>query len=158
MSKTTRPSAAPPRSKSTAPAAPSGASLHIRPVCRGDLNAVIEMDAMVTGIAKRDYWNSLYKRYADAVATGQHFLVATSGSEVIGFVIGEVRDWEFGSPPAGWIFIIAIDPKARLSGLGSDLFEAMCACFRNAGVRTVRTMLARDAQLMMSFFRSRWDP
>jgi len=71
---------------------PVGAGLSIRPVRRVDLDAVIEIDAMVTGIEKIDYWNSLYRRYADAVATGQHFLVAVAADEVIGFVIGEVRD------------------------------------------------------------------
>ena len=142
------------RSKTTTPPAASGASLCIRPVCRGDLNAVIEMDAMVTGIAKRDYWNSLYKRYADAVATGQHFLVATSASEVIGFVIGEVRDWEFGSPPCGWVLAIDVRPDARLLGAATQLLQAICQCFKRAGVNKVRTLLSRENTLILSFFRS----
>jgi GNAT superfamily N-acetyltransferase len=123
-------------------------------VQRADLNAVIEIDAMVTGIGKRDYWNSLYRRYADAVATGQHFLVATAGNEVIGFVIGEVRDWEFGSPPCGWVFAIDVRPDTRLTGTGSLLLRAICERFRHAGVSKVRTMLARDNTLILSFFRS----
>ena len=154
MRKNTPSGSASRRSKTAVPPAPVGAALHIRPVCRGDLNAVIEMDAMVTGIAKRDYWNSLFKRYADAVATGQHFLVATSGSEVIGFVIGEVRDWEFGSPPCGWVFAIDVRPTARLGGTGTALLQAICQGFRQAGVSKVRTMLSRDNTLILSFFRS----
>ena len=61
------------------PRDPAAAAVSIRPVRRGDLDAVIEIDAMVTGIEKRDYWNSLYRRYADAVATGQHFLFGRQG-------------------------------------------------------------------------------
>ena len=154
MRKTPPPGNASKRSKATAPVAPNGTSLRIRPVCRDDLNAVIEMDAMVTGLAKRDYWNSLYKRYADAVATGQHFLVATAGSEVIGFVIGEVRDWEFGSPPCGWVFAIDVRPDARLLGAGTQLLQAICKCFKRAGVSKVRTLLSRENTLILSFFRS----
>ena len=135
-----------------APAA--GSALSIRPVRRGDLNAVIEMDAMVTGLEKRDYWSSLYRRYADAVATGQHFLVATVSDEVIGFVIGEVRDWEFGSPPCGWVFAIDVRPDARLSGTATELLHAICQGFRKAGVSKVRTLLSRDNTLILSFFRS----
>ncbi len=30
----------------------------------------------------------------------------------------------------------------------------MCRCFRETGVTKIRTMIARDAQLVMSFFRS----
>lgn len=138
----------------TLPGEQTGAALAIRPVRRVDLNAVIEIDAMVTGIQKRDYWNSLYRRYADAVATGQHFLVAVTGDEVIGFVIGEVRDWEFGSPPCGWVFAIDVHPDARLAGTATQLLKAICDGFRRAGVSKVRTMLSRDNTLILSFFRS----
>lgn len=133
---------------------PSVAALKIRPVRRADLDAVIEIDTMVTGIEKRAYWNSLYRRYADAVATGQHFLVAVRGDETIGFVIGEVRDWEFGAPPCGWVFAIDVHPQARLSGAATQLLKAICDNFRKAGVSKVRTMLARDNTLILSFFRS----
>ncbi len=136
------------------PASALASALQIRPVRRGDLNAVIEMDAMVTGIEKRDYWNSLYHRYANAVATGQHFLVATSGDEVIGFVIGEVRDWEFGSPPCGWVFAIDVRPDVRLAGTATHLLQAICQGFMRAGVSKVRTLLSRENTLILSFFRS----
>ncbi|MEI7762237.1 MAG: GNAT family N-acetyltransferase [Comamonadaceae bacterium] len=136
-------------------AAPAASSaLSIRAVRRGDLNAVIEMDAMVTGLEKRDYWSSLYRRYADAVATGRHFLVATVNDKVVGFVIGEVRDWEFGSPPCGWVFAIDVRPDARLSGTATELLHAICQGFRKAGVSKVRTLLSRDNTLILSFFRS----
>ncbi len=161
MSKSAHPVAEPKRPKkklpttaSSAPQPPLAGALSIRPVGRADLNAVIEIDAMVTGIEKRDYWNSLYRRYADAVATGQHFLVATAAHEVVGFVIGEVRDWEFGSPPCGWVFAIDVHPDARLAGTATRLLQAICECFKKTGVSKVRTMLSRDNTLILSFFRS----
>ena len=161
MSKTTQPGAAPRRRKkaipakvAVQPALPHRTPLRIRPVRLEDLKAVIDMDAMVTGIHKLDYWNSLYRRYADAVATGQHFLVATAGSEVIGFVIGEVRDWEFGSPPCGSVFAIDVRPDARLLGTATLLLQALCQCFKRAGVSKVRTLLSRENTLILSFFRS----
>jgi HlyD family secretion protein len=40
-------------------------------------------------------------------------------------VIGEVRDWEFGSPPCGWVFAIDVDPRARQQGVGTRLLAAM---------------------------------
>lgn len=134
--------------------AQADATVNIRPIKRGDLDAVIEIDALVTGITKRDYWQSLYRRYADAVATGQHFLVAVNGDTVVGFVIGEVRDWEFGSPPCGWVFAIDVRPDARLAGTATHLLNAICEGFRRAGVSKVRTMLSRDNTLILSFFRS----
>jgi ribosomal protein S18 acetylase RimI-like enzyme len=133
---------------------PARLELEIRPVRRADMDAVIGIDATVTGIEKRDYWLSLYRRYGKTESTAQHFLVAVRASEVVGFIIGEVRDWEFGSPPCGWVFGIDVRPDARLGGTGTQLLNAICANFRRAGIRKVRTILARDNTLVLSFFRS----
>jgi len=132
----------------------AGAALVIRPVRRADLDAVIAIDATVTGLAKRKYWLSVYRRYGTGERRDQQFLVALTQGRVVGFVIGEVRDWEFGSPPCGWVFAIDVDPQQRLKGVGTQLLAAISAGFRRGGVRTLRTMLARDNTLMLSFFRS----
>ena len=126
----------------------------IRPARRTDLNQIIAIDATVTGLEKRKYWASVYQRYGIGDNGAQQFLVAQLGSRVVGFVIGEVRDWEFGSPPCGWVFAIDVEPQARLGGVGTRLLEAISASFRRAGVRKLRTMLARDNTLILSFFRS----
>ena len=138
-----------------APAATQRSELSIRPVRRGDLDAVIAIDTQVTGLEKRDYWRSVYRRYGDAAAApSAQFLVAEAAGEVVGFVIGEVRDWEFGAPPCGWVFAIDVRPDARLAGIGTRLLESILSGFRRAGVRKVRTMLASDNTLILSFFRS----
>ncbi len=135
------------------PTTPIPPEVTVRPVRRGDLDAVIALDAEETGTPKRDYWRSLFRRYGGATAERQ-FLVAVAGGDVVGFVIGEVRDWEFGSPACGWVFAINVSRRHRLAGTGAKLLQAICAGFRQAGTRTVRTILARDNTLILSFFRS----
>lgn len=156
MSKPTAKSASTSRRKPLAYArsdAPAPACT-VRAVRAQDLGSVVEIDSLVTGLEKREYWQSLFRRYANAVATGQHFLVAECDAHVVGFVIGEVRDWEFGSPPCGWVFGIDVHPRVRLGGIATRLLQAICAEFRDKGVHKVRTMLARDNTLILSFFRS----
>ena len=127
----------------------------VRPVRRADLEQVIAIDTAVTGIEKRAYWATVYRRYGAAGRGGeQRFLVALAGGRVVGYVIGEVRDWEFGSPPCGWVFAISVDPQARLAGIGTRLLEAISAAFRRTGVTKLRTLLARDNTLILSFFRA----
>ncbi|MBU6484781.1 MAG: GNAT family N-acetyltransferase [Betaproteobacteria bacterium] len=126
----------------------------VRPARRGDLDRVIAIDAAVTGLPKRSYWLSIYRRYSGAGRVGRYFLVADSGGEVRGFIIGDVRDWEFGSPPCGWVFAIDVEPRFRVAGIGTRLLTAICANFRRAGVFKVRTILAHDNTLILSFFRS----
>ncbi len=141
------------RSPRRAEAADAG-TVSVRAVRRADLEQVIAIDTAVTGIEKRAYWASVYRRYGTAGRGEQKFLVALAGGQVVGYVIGEVRDWEFGSPPCGWVFAISVDPQARLAGIGTRLLEAITAGFRRAGVTKLRTLLARENRLILSFFRA----
>jgi ribosomal protein S18 acetylase RimI-like enzyme len=127
----------------------------VRAVRRSDLDQVVALDARVTGIEKRAYWERVYRRYGHAPRSEQRwFFVAVAGGEVVGFMIGEVRDWEFGSPPCGWVFAVNVDANARQAGIGTRLLTAMTDVLRAAGVRQVRTLLSADNTLILSFFRS----
>ena len=119
----------------------------VRFVRRGDLPQVVAIDAAITGLRKPRYWSGVRRRYRD-------FLVAEAAGRVEGYIVGEVRDWEFGLPPCGWVFGIGVRPRSRLAGVGAGLLEALCASFRKRGVATVRTLLRRENQLMLAFFRS----
>lgn len=130
------------------------AVISVRPVQAADIGHIIAIDAEVTGIEKTDYWYELYRHYGASRTRQRLFLVAESESAVQGFVIGEIRHWEFGSPPCGWVFGISVRPGSRLEGIGTRLLEAVCEGFRYAGVNQVRTLVARDNTLVLSFFRS----
>jgi ribosomal protein S18 acetylase RimI-like enzyme len=127
-------------------------NVQIRNARATDMEAVAAIDAAITATPKPDYWARAYHRYA--TRQGRYFLVAESAGAVCGFILGEERAWEFGSPPCGWIFAIGVDPQCREGGIGTRLFEAICAGMREAGMITVRTMLAREDGLNMAFFRS----
>jgi L-amino acid N-acyltransferase YncA len=84
----------------------------------------------------------------------EFFLVAEREHKVIGFIMGEVRAWEFGSPSCGWVSAIGVTRDSLLEGVGSGLLDALCEYFRQAGVTSVRTMIARQNHELLSFFRS----
>jgi len=128
-------------------------TLRIRGAGRRDLPQVVRNDARVTGLAKPAYWASILRRYGQA-GPRRRFLVAESGGRVQGYVVGEVRDWEFGSPPCGWVFAIGVRPEAREAGVATALLQALAAGFRKLGVTKLRTLIARDNRLVLSFFRS----
>jgi ribosomal protein S18 acetylase RimI-like enzyme len=120
----------------------------IRSAQPSDLKAISALDERETGVAKPGYWREM-------LAPDRHFLVAeTKKGALAGFIAGEIRAWEFGQPAAGWVFAIQIDPKLRLKGVGSDLFEALVARFKAKGVTRVRTLVERKDHLILSFFRA----
>jgi ribosomal protein S18 acetylase RimI-like enzyme len=127
----------------------------VRPARAADLPAVIALDAGITGLRKADYWQRVFRQYGQRGQGLRHFLVAIErDGSVLGFIVGEVRDWEFGSPPCGWVFGISVDPRARQHGVGTALLAALRERFGRVGMTTLRTMLAFDNQLILSFFRS----
>ena len=136
------------------PIASGADDLRVRPAQSEDLAGIIAIDARVTGVEKTDYWYEVFHRYGARSPRQRFFFVAEAGGTIEGYVVGEVRDWEFGSPPCGWVFGITVRPEARLDGIGSALLAAICEAFRRAGVSKVRTLLSRDNQLILSFFRS----
>ncbi len=125
----------------------------IRAAQSADIGAVSSLDTRITAMNKREYWKDMFARYGDRPS--RFFLVAEDENRsLLGFIVGEVRAWEFGSPPSGWIIAVGVDPAVRLRKVGSRLFDAICACLAETGVDRVRTMLARDDELNMAFFRS----
>jgi ribosomal protein S18 acetylase RimI-like enzyme len=137
----------------------SETELEIRHVRASDLDAIIALDAHVTGLAKDPYWREIFASYGQHGLKDRFFLVAEARDEtgadtaVAGFIVGEVRAWEFGSAPCGWVFALSVEPEARLRGVGEALLEAISAEFRNAGVSKMRTMVAKDSRLPLLFFR-----
>ena len=135
-----------------APPARAARPVTIREAEPVDVAAVGALDARITGLAKPDYWRQAFTRYGTRPT--RYFLVAERDGKVVGFILGEERAWEFGSPPCGWVFALGVDPAAREGGIGSALFAALTRRMTASGVTTVRTMLARDDALNMAFFRS----
>jgi GNAT superfamily N-acetyltransferase len=145
------------RNSRTATTTNAAATVRVRRVRAADIPHVIDLDAHVTKLAKPDYWTDIYRRYSRQRLNERFFLVAedrTRRDRVLGFIIGEIRAWEFGSTPCGWVFALSVEPRVRLAGVGSALFAAISEKFKKAGVSKMRTMVARDSRLPLQFFRS----
>ena len=131
----------------------------VRAMQAGDLAAVERIYRSHTAAPARSGRRPLRARLDAILAgagAGQTVALVVTGERqrVLGYLGGEVRSWEFGSEPAGWIFALGVDPRALHHGLGRLLLDAAVARFAELGVRTVRTMVRRDDVSVLSFFRS----
>ena len=126
----------------------------IRTALAEDIPWIVSLDEKTTGQAKLQYWQDLFAHFQQSRGVGRAFLVAEQQGRVVGFITGEVRAFEFGSEPCGWVFALNVDPEIRVHNVGTRLFETLCETFGQAGVEKVRTMLNRDNHLVLSFFRS----
>lgn len=138
----------------------------IRPLTAEDIDAIIQIDAKVMGEAKPEYWRrklALYLAQHDIeaiTAATQYFSgidpqlarVAEVNGRVVGFMIGEIRSWEFRQPPTGWITALAVDPNHRRQGFARRLLAEMLDYFREKGIENVCTMVEWSDGDVLSFF------
>jgi ribosomal protein S18 acetylase RimI-like enzyme len=127
----------------------------IRRLRDADLAAVIRLDARLTGRRKPAYWKTVFREFvAPGRVRGRVGLAASDGAHLHGYLLGQVRTFEFGSAPCGWIFAVGVDPDQAHHGIGSALVAEAARQFRRAGVTTVRTMVGRTDISLLAFFRS----
>ena len=121
----------------------------------GDLDAVVALDAANSGSAKPGYWQELLERFTqENPRIRRYFLVGKSADdELVGFIVGEIRAWEFGSPPCGWVIALNVTADQRQQGIGTMLFDALCAEMKKDGATTIRTMVLSNDKVNLSFFR-----
>lgn len=132
-------------------AATGNAELEIRRLKEADLPRLVEIDEAHTGVRKDEHWRKLLsgRRTRERLS-----LVAELSGSVVGYLVGETRAWEFGSPPAGWIYAIGVDEAARRCGVGTALLRAARMAFAERGLTVTRTMVRRDDIELLRFFRS----
>lgn len=128
---------------------------HVRDLRAEDIDSVVRIDADHTGEAKPAYWEGVFADFLAPRRPGMSVgLAAEEGGRLVGYLLGEVRAFEFGSEPCGWVFAVGVDPGSLRGTVGSRLLEEACRRFRDVGVGRVRTMVRRTNVPVLSFFRA----
>jgi len=125
----------------------------LRALAEGDLDAIAAIYATHTGAPPPAPWRQSVGTLLGENARSAVALVVTAGEAVIGYLIGQVRSWEFGSEAAGWILALGVAREHEGCGVARSLLEAALPRFRALGVDTVRTMVKRDDVAVLRFFR-----
>lgn len=128
---------------------------NIRPLTRADLAEVVRIDEVHTGEAKPSYWRGIFREFVGPkAARGRVGLAADVDGQLAGFLFADVRAFEFGSEPCGWILEIGVDPGVLRQGVATALLQDACRRLRAAGIATVRTMVRRNDVPVLTFFRT----
>jgi ribosomal protein S18 acetylase RimI-like enzyme len=123
----------------------------IRPLDETDLGELVAIDEAITGTYRPRIWDDRVAYYMRRDPEGS--FVATVEGKIVGFMLGEVRSFEFGMhEPSGWIEVIGVDPQFRNHAVGRQLAEAMFGHFRAGGATSVRTMVDESMQGIAQFF------
>jgi len=146
----------------------SDAGIEIRPLLPEDLPRILQIEERLQQLrqtalsssavqgweAERDTFQQTIEyhlEYGDPALC----LGAEIDGELVGYMIGEVRLWEFGGgEKTGWIKILAVDPDHQRRGIGRRLGEELLKQFLRRGIRRVRTLVDSYSGELIAYFRS----
>ena len=138
----------------------NGSGLLLRPLKEADITSIIAIDEATSGRAKPEYWRRKLTHYLpeNRLHSGaeSRFLarVAEMDGEVVGFMIGEIRRWEFGQPSCGWITALGVDPNHQHLGIGRRLLAELLDYYRQNGLGEIRTIVEWADGDLLKFFHS----
>ena len=127
-------------------------SVTVRRMRTQDAEAVLRIDEKITGRPHEAQWESKIIEHLSNNPLG--CLVAEVGGKVVGFILGDIRGWEFAIPKSGWIEIVGVDPAYHGKGVARALIEKLHVYFRNHNVERVMTMVNWNDGGLVSFFRA----
>ena len=125
--------------------------INVRNMTVRDIDEVLRIDEKITGKPHAAYYET---KAASYISRGPDYcLVAEHRDRVVGFVLGDVRGWEFAAELSGWLEVIGVDPEYHGRGVSRALMNELSARFKRAGVRIVNTMVNwNDGDLIDYFY------
>jgi GNAT superfamily N-acetyltransferase len=126
----------------------------VRNLLPGDLDAVIRLDAKVTGRQRGEYFK--IKLDQNLAETGIKVSLAAEFEGCFsGFLLARVYYGEFGLPePAAVLDTIGVDPGFRGKGIAQAMVARLRMLLSSLGVTRLQTEVAWDSPELMAFFHA----
>lgn len=116
------------------------ATSDIRALQAADLDAVVAIDAVIEGRARRDYIERRLRSAQQQPQLHAQF-AATIGGQLVGYLLGRLSMGEFGrSAPALRIELVGLRPDHARRGIGRALLDALLRWAARHGVNEIRTL------------------
>lgn len=123
----------------------------IRSLTLRDVDRILEIDSAVTKTPVKTSDNDLWRLIAETTTC----FGAEEDGKLMGFVLADIRPWEFGRRAhVGWIIALGVDPKAQGKGLGKQLGEKVIDQFHRLGVTRIQTLVDPDTATLEPYFKS----
>ena len=124
----------------------------IRKLTTRDIDAVMKIDEKITGKPQEAYWAGKIASYLSREP--EACLAAEIDGKVVGFILGDIRGWEYTIPICGWIDIMGVDISYQGKGIGKMLVESLFDFFRKNGVETVVTVVNWNDGDLIDYFHT----
>lgn len=131
------------------------AEVEIRVLRTDDFPSIMEIDTLVRSRPRPEYYERKMRTLMDGSGGIVSSLAAEVDGKVVGFLMGQVFDGEFGIPgTAALIDTVGVNPELQRSGIARLLFEEFCTNMKAIGVTRIRTLVDWNAWDLITFFDS----
>lgn len=79
-------------------------------------------------------------------------LIADINGEIVGFLIGDTSNWEYGLPPCAWIQMIGVKKEYQGKGIGKMLLQQFNTNCKQDGFKLVQAFVRKDDERLCKFF------
>jgi flavin-dependent dehydrogenase/ribosomal protein S18 acetylase RimI-like enzyme len=127
--------------------------INVRRMTVRDIDELLRINEKITGKPHAAYYET---KAADYIGRSPDTcLVAEHGGRVVGFVMGDVRGWEFGARLAGWLEVLGVDPDYQRRGVSNALLDALFDSFRRTNVSVINTIVNWNDGDLIDYFRAK---
>lgn len=121
-------------------------SIKIRRMVPEDVTKILEIDHKLVGKERSPSWPQRVTRYLEMYYPPVCH-VAEANSQVVGFILGDIRGWEYALAPSGWIDIMGVASEYQNQGVGTRLLEAFAEECRQRKMKTHIMVREADAHI-----------
>jgi GNAT superfamily N-acetyltransferase len=123
----------------------------VRALTLKDVDRILEIDAAVTKTPVKHGDNDLWRLIAETTTC----FGAEIDGKLLGFVLADIRPWEFGRRAhVGWVIALGVHPDAQGKGLGKLLGQRVLDQFQRLGVSRVQTLVEPETRELEGYFKT----
>lgn len=123
----------------------------VRALRYDDVDRIHEIDRILTMNASPRRGVDLWSLVGESTTS----FGADVDGKLAGFVLADVRPWEFGAREAvGWVIALGVHPDYQTKGIGKMLGTRVMDEFRRLGVRHASTLVGKDDARLREYFES----
>jgi GNAT superfamily N-acetyltransferase len=123
----------------------------IRALTLTDVDAILAIDSAVTKAPAKQGDNDLWRLIAETTTC----FGAEVDGKLAGFVLADIRPWEFGRRAhVGWIISLGVRPDAQGKGIGRMLGDRVLDQFKRLGVSRIQTIVEPETAELGPYFEA----
>lgn len=122
----------------------------IRDMMKHEIGSIIAISNAIVGKDRAISWHQSIENSLSVFPL--KCLVAEEDGKIVGFLIGDTSNWEYGLPRTAWIQMVGVYKEAQGKGIGKKLLQEFGVRCKREGFKSVQALIRKDDESLRKFF------